>query len=254
MMDKQTLRKADIFTSFLIVLFGAWVIYQATGMPMKDSYGGVQNVWYVSPALFPLFVGTMLVVIGAVLFLVALKQAGLGAALEMLAEAFRRNEQGQIFSDSSQRFMGIGLIFIYFVYIYVPMVDFYISTLLFLAVFTMMFHLDDMAILRRLLALYSLGSLALLVFFASGLSQAMAGFYEFTGDILALILLLLVVAFGWILVKADLDLVRKYKVCLVISFVAPTFLCPVFKYFLLVPLPFEGMATELMEYIRYGDE
>jgi hypothetical protein len=29
-------------------------------MPMKDSWGGVQNVWFVSPALFPLFVGAMI--------------------------------------------------------------------------------------------------------------------------------------------------------------------------------------------------
>ena len=34
-------------------------------MPMKDTWGGVQNVWFVSPALFPLFVGAMIMLLGA---------------------------------------------------------------------------------------------------------------------------------------------------------------------------------------------
>ena len=105
-----------------------------------------------------------------------------------------------------------------------------------------------------LVAISSLVHNWLIIFFASGLSEAMAGFYEFTGDILAIILIGLVIGYGRILVKHDPELTHKYKTCLVISFVAPSILCPVFKYFLLVPLPFEGMATQLMEYIRYGDE
>jgi hypothetical protein len=53
MMEKEKLRKADIFSGGIISLFGLWVISQALKMPMKDSWGGVQNVWFVSPALFP---------------------------------------------------------------------------------------------------------------------------------------------------------------------------------------------------------
>jgi hypothetical protein len=53
MMDKDKLRKADIFSGSIIMLFGLWIISQALQMPMKDSWGGVQNVWYVSPALLP---------------------------------------------------------------------------------------------------------------------------------------------------------------------------------------------------------
>ena len=61
MMDKDKLRKADIFSGSLIILLGLFIISQAVQMPMKDSWGGVQNVWFVSPALFPLLVGGMLV-------------------------------------------------------------------------------------------------------------------------------------------------------------------------------------------------
>jgi len=56
MLEKEQLRKADIFSGLAIFLFGLFIVLMASEMPMKDSWGGVQNVWYVSPALFPLFV------------------------------------------------------------------------------------------------------------------------------------------------------------------------------------------------------
>ena len=54
MLEKEKLRKADIFSGLAIFLFGLFMVLMASEMPMKDSWGGVQNVWYVSPALFPL--------------------------------------------------------------------------------------------------------------------------------------------------------------------------------------------------------
>ena len=67
MLEKEKLRKADVYSGIIIFLFGAWVVWQATKMPMKDSWGGVQNVWFVSPALFPLFVGGMIMLLGLLL-------------------------------------------------------------------------------------------------------------------------------------------------------------------------------------------
>ena len=54
MLEKENLRKADVYSGAIICLFGLWIILQALKMPMKDSWGGVQNVWYVSPGIFPL--------------------------------------------------------------------------------------------------------------------------------------------------------------------------------------------------------
>ncbi|MEE4113214.1 MAG: hypothetical protein V2I40_10395, partial [Desulfobacteraceae bacterium] len=76
MMEKDKLRKADIFSGGTIFLFGLWVVGQAMQMPMKDSWGGVQNVWFVSPALLPLFVGAMIALLGALLVRTALKSVG----------------------------------------------------------------------------------------------------------------------------------------------------------------------------------
>jgi hypothetical protein len=53
MMDKEKLRKADFFSGIIILLFGVWIVRQAFKMPMKDSWGGVQNVSGLS--LLPFF-------------------------------------------------------------------------------------------------------------------------------------------------------------------------------------------------------
>ena len=44
MLEKEKLRKADIFSGVVIVLFGAAVMSMGFQMPMRDSWGGVQNV------------------------------------------------------------------------------------------------------------------------------------------------------------------------------------------------------------------
>ena len=88
MLEKDTLRKADIFSGSIIFLFGLFVVYQALQMPMKDTYGGVQNVWYVSPAIFPLFIGAVIALLGLALVGIALKSVGrqqLAAVLQYLA-------------------------------------------------------------------------------------------------------------------------------------------------------------------------
>ena len=79
MLEKDKLRKADVYSGIVIFLFGAWIVWQASKMPMKDSWGGVQNVWFVSPALFPLFIGGMIMLLGLLLSRTALKAIGMKA-------------------------------------------------------------------------------------------------------------------------------------------------------------------------------
>jgi hypothetical protein len=79
MLEKEKLRKADVYSGIVIFLFGAWIVWQASKMPMKDSWGGVQNVWFVSPALFPLFIGAIIMLLGLLLFRTALKTIGMQA-------------------------------------------------------------------------------------------------------------------------------------------------------------------------------
>ena len=45
-------------------------------MPMEAAYGGVEAHWYVAPALFPLCIGVILILLGFLLFFVAIKDGG----------------------------------------------------------------------------------------------------------------------------------------------------------------------------------
>ena len=77
MLDKKNLRKADVYSGAVIFLFGLWIVIATLKMPMKDSWGGVQNVWFVSPATFPLFVGAIIMILGLLLCPTALKTIGM---------------------------------------------------------------------------------------------------------------------------------------------------------------------------------
>ena len=76
-MDKTELRKKDFITSIILIAFGIFmVLYTITVIPMKDSWGGVMNVWFVSPGLFPLGIGILIILMGIVLCNRAIKDGG----------------------------------------------------------------------------------------------------------------------------------------------------------------------------------
>ena len=76
MLENEKLRKADIFSAVIISLFGLWVV----GSGAQDAHEGLlgrgaERLVCVSPALFPLFVGGMIVVLGVALTINALKDS-----------------------------------------------------------------------------------------------------------------------------------------------------------------------------------
>ena len=239
MMEPEKLRKADLVTSIIIILFGLWICMEAFKMPMKDSWGGVQNVWYVSPALFPLAVGISLVLLGGYLLSIALKSVGFHAVVRTLTDPARRKKGEAWLSDATMRFFAIVSLFLFFVYLEIPRIDFFLSSLLFLIVFIIMFYLDDEPIFRKLFLFYMSGSLLLLGYFAAGIDRILAKAFPYGTDIA-------------VLVKGRHDLKRKYRIGMIVALCVPFVLCPIFKYFLLVPLPAEGMIVALMDAFYYS--
>ncbi len=67
MIPKETMRQADLVASVVLLIAGIAIIAHALTMPMKGTYGGVATYWYVSPALFPLFIGSMIIILCFVL-------------------------------------------------------------------------------------------------------------------------------------------------------------------------------------------
>lgn len=246
MLTKEQLRKADFLTSILLLLFGLWVLVQAFHMPMRDTYGGVTNVWYVSPALFPLIVGTSLVLLSVTLLVHSIKTGGATEFLHSLKTTSRFGGAGGL------RFFAILLAIGSFVYLFIPRIDFYLSIAIFLVYFIVAFYFDTDEALRKFTLLYSVIVAAFTLLTVSGLAVAMNGLFPYSMDVLALLSLIVLVVIARRLTGEDVELRRRYRISMAVAFATPTLLAPVFRYLLLVPLPREGGIIQLMHLVYYS--
>ena len=103
MLPEESLRKADIVTGVILFLISVGVIINALGMPMGGTYGGVENSWYVSPAAFPLAIGSLLMIASILLVLRAVKLGG----LRNFAGYWSSQFTGFLNSNSNIRLLGI---------------------------------------------------------------------------------------------------------------------------------------------------
>jgi hypothetical protein len=253
MMDKDKLRKADIFSGGIIMLFGLWVVSQGLKMPMKDSWGGVQNVWFVSPALFPLFVGAMIALLGALLTRTALKSVGWAGLQDVLRWLVSRELVQYLKSATTLRFYAMVILFCSYVFLTIPRVDFFAASALFLMAFISMFYFDDDRLLKKLIGFYLVLALGLLFFFIFRLPQILEDTLPYAGDWLTLVLFGAYSLYTWIIIRGYPQLRKKYRTSLILTFVAPFSIGPIFKYFLLVPMPTEGLIVAVMDAVRYWD-
>ncbi len=251
MLDKERLRKADVFSGAVIFFAGARIVRQAFKMPMKDSWGGVQNVWFVSPALFPLFVGGIVMVLGALLSRYALKQVGCGEFRKTIRWLLSRSVLPYLTCEATIRFYAVVVLFLSFVYINIPRIDFFLSSILFLVVFITMFYFDDPRLLKRLLFFYLAGTIGFLIYFGFGIDKTLTRILVFATDILALFLIGCYCYYLWMLIRNDPPSRKKYRIALIVSVATPLICIPIFKYFLLVPLPKEGLVVALLDILRY---
>ena len=253
MMEKDKLRKADIFSGGIITLFGLWIISQAMQMPMKGSWGGVQNVWYVSPALFPLLVGAMITLLGAMLVRKAIQTVGGRGLMDVLHWFGSSDLLRYLKTPPVLRFYAMVALFFSFVFLNIPRIDFFLCAILFLIVFITMFYFDDDRLLKKLLYFYLAGILAFIAFFSLGLPKALEASLPYPGDWLTLVFIIAYGIYVWTLIRNVPPLRKKYRTALILTVVAPFTIGPIFKYFLLVPMPTEGMVVAVLDAIWYWD-
>ena len=251
MLEKEKLRKADIYSGAVIFLFGLFIVLLAVQMPMKDSWGGVQNVWFVSPALFPLFVGGVIMLLGALLTRTALKTVGKKAFGETVRWLGSRNLFQFLATDSVMRFYAIAVLFLSLVYLNIPRVDFFLGAVLFLTVFITMFYFDDDPLLKKLFYFYLAGVGVLIVYFALGLDAVLGRLVPFAGDVLTLCFIIAYCIYTWTLIRSRPLLCKKYRTSLIVAIATPFVVGPIFKYFLLVPMPTEGLIVAVLDYFWY---
>jgi len=251
MMDKDKLRKADIFSGGVIILFGLWIIDQALKMPMKDSWGGVQNVWFVSPAIFPLFVGAVIMLLGALLTRTGLKSVGFQELRRILRWLGSSDLIHFLKTMAVIRFYTIVVLFFSFVFLNIPRIDFFLCSVLFLVVFISMFYFDDATLLKKMLLFYLTGTCIFIIYFAMGLSAALTPTLPYPSDWLTLVFIIAYCVYVWTLIRKNKRLRKKYKTSLILAVVAPFLIGFIFKYLLLVPMPKEGLIVALMDAIWY---
>jgi len=344
-METDKLRKADFKTGLMLIAFCLWFLsITFVFMPFKETYGGVENVWYVSPWIFPAVVLTLLLLLSIILTVnavlrqghrdfVEFQGAGVGsfkltpigtlmtfalvvasgaglwyliANIEKKIEAGLEEakwladpSQAQVFSwaeplaivpltlvslvllaalgvlvvssnrrrvvtdegasslqvirssDLAVRFFMIAILFCVLVYIFVPYVDFFVGTLLFLTVFTVSFYVESPSVIRASMGTYLAAGAGVLVLLVSGLDEPIKATAKYAIDFVLLALAVGYMIWQWRHLASDLESRRKYRTCLILSWATPLILVPVFRFGLLVPLPYEGAAVELMHQIRY---
>jgi hypothetical protein len=251
MMEKEKLRRADVFSGAVIALFGLWVVGEAFKMPMKDSWGGVMNVWYVSPALLPLSIGIVLTFLGLMLCRIGLKAIGLAEFKNTVRWLLSRHLVCFLTLDTTMRFYAIAVLFLTLVFMNLPRIDFFLSAFLFLFAFITMFYFYDDALMKKFLLFYLAGELVFILYFALGFDSILNESHPFATDLLALCFLTSYVLYVWAFARRTPNLRKRYRLGLIVGFLAPFLIGPIFKYFLMVPMPKEGLMVAVMDYIWY---
>ena len=246
MMEKTKLRRADFITSIILILFGIWILYHAFHMPMKESYGGVKSVWYVSPALLPIFIGVAIIALGIVLMVHSIKTGGAAALIHSAKSVTFK------ISDSTQRFFGVILAIVTFVYLLIPRVDFFLAIVLFLSYFIPAFFYDSMKALRRLSLLYTVIVVLVLLMFVTPLAGMLSGAFMFATDVVVLAAIVVLNIYAGALARESDTNRRRFRLGLTVSIVTPLILTPIFRFALLVPFPREGGIVKLMQLIYYS--
>lgn len=253
MLQKDKLRKADIFTGCLFFLVGLWIVWQALKMPMKDSWGGVQNVWFVSPAIFPLFVGAMIMFLGALLTRTALKEVGfkeLGRVVHWLGSP---EILAALKSTAAIRFYAIVILFLGFVYLNLPRVDFFLCSVLFLSIFISMFYLEEDNLLKKMLWFYLGGTVSFILYLISGFSQKLRTALAHPNDWFTIVFIIAYFSYSFVLIRDSLTLRKRMRTSLLLAVIVPFVFGIIFKYLLLVPMPTEGLVVEVLDAIWYRE-
>ena len=240
--DTRKLRQADLWTGLGLVAFALGMLGVTATFPITDSYGGVRNVWYVSPALLPLLIGVSILLMAGMLVRKAVRDLGAEGVRQTL-----RLPRARFGSRTQRLLLILGSVCAY-VYVFIPVVDFALATAFFLAVFIFGFHLDREASVARNLA--SLIASTIMVGVAAWVTGD--GARDAVVDCATAGAVIGIAAVNaWALARQKLPL-TAWRNGLIVAVLTPVLLCPLFKYGLLVPLPYEGTVIGAMDALRYA--
>jgi hypothetical protein len=232
-------RTADFWTSLVLLVLAAGMAGGALSFPLRGTYAGVRNAWYVSPALLPLIVAACLAMLALTLLLIAIRA---GAARTAFRAAGAPSGQLDVLLIA-------GLI-VAFVVGFVPRVDFIVGAAFFLLAFTVTFHFADARLARLTLGSFFGTAVVVALMALSGLTPEPRSTAAMALD--AAVLAILAVTSLAALSRAARGDQRRLRQCLAVALATPLLLGSVFKFLLLVPLPREGLVVIALDSARYA--
>ncbi|MFC3122741.1 hypothetical protein [Agaribacter flavus] len=252
--DPEQFKQRQYDFKFVVVLFVVLLILVklTLSFPMTGSYGGVENQWYVSPALFPLILLTALFLCCIALLTNALKYHGYQHFFEPSTWFGNRLEAGVI-----DRWLIICLLISY-VYILIPSADFYLATCVFVLTLTSTFYLKLHSSRIVVSGINLLLTLALIVTKLVTSEQTDLSLFDINTDetlirycdtSTAIALLVLVV---WQCVNYKKTGSKLLVFSLIAGLIVPLLLVIAFSFLLYVPMPVEyGSVSSFLSWLVY---
>lgn len=253
MTEKDKLRKQDFVTSIVLICLSIGILIGALHMPMKGMYGGVQNNWYMSPALLPLIISVGLFLLSVTLLVNSITTGGASACIKDIKQLLRKGKPAQATSDTQQeeregptpkaknlRLFFVVLMLYFLIFLLIPRVDFLISLIFFLFTVMAIFTINDMNLLG--LTTKVTGTLAIVysVISFTKLDTFLVRIFPFTLDILTF---LMTVGF-YLLMRHTVKnspAKKDLRTVTLLAIIVPLLVTVIFRYGLLVPLPVEGL-------------
>lgn len=250
MSEKSDMRGADVIISVLFFILSIWMLVEAFSMPLKDTYAGVDSVWYVSPALMPLIIGAAMMLISIAIFRYSMKHGG----LETLKEMIGRARQASFFNEMNLRFLAVLVPLIGFVFINLRIIDFFLSIVFYLVFTISVFYFENEQFLKKLLLSFSIMTSTMLIIMVLNIDQILADISWIIMDVVGLIFIIALHVLIQIELKkiGDPKLKIKYKHVLLMSYITPIIIVPTFRFLLRIPLPKEGVIVNLMAMVYYA--
>ncbi|KZN13984.1 tripartite tricarboxylate transporter TctB family protein [Marinomonas sp. TW1] len=233
----MALRRSDMKTALVLMGISAFAMIESLNFPLTGNYAGVQNVWYVSPALFPIIIFSVLFLCGLVMLIKSIifikKNALTATAKESTA--------------SWWRFFVLVSLIAGQVYGFVPLVDFALSSFIFLFVFIFAFYSDNAMFQKRIFMIWSVVCVLLAtVTFSTELTDETRSLFDWAA--LLFIGVMVVTLFKWAKQSKQMKVWRiSWKTALIVTVIV----CPMFRLGMLVPLPTEGIVINPMVDLKY---
>ncbi len=255
MVSKEKMRQADLVTAVVLLIVGIAIIAHALTMPMEGAYGGVATYWYVSPALFPLIIGGMIIILCIVLAVNAVREKAHSQLLQIIKN-YRSNRNisfSEKFKSSASRVLIVIAYISGFVYLYIPRTDFFLNVLLFLVIFIGTFYPDSKRIMSIGAMLASSFALLFIMLIVTGAADFLNNIFPYSMDVFVLIqVAAITIIFHKLIQQHQPERAQKlFTVILVTSFTVPLVLVPLFRYGLRIPLPVEGGIISIFNLVYY---